>query len=45
MKTHQLTYKQKSIPVDISETMKMMSDALNEADNAAQKIRNSLRHL
>ena len=44
MKTHQLTYKQKSIRDDISETMKMMSDALKEADDAAQKIKSLLQN-
>ena len=44
MKTHQLTYKREAdIPDDISDTMCMMSDALNEADKAAQRIKDSLR--
>lgn len=43
MKTHQLTYKQESIPEDISNKMRMMSDALKEADNAAQQIKDILR--
>jgi putative GTP pyrophosphokinase len=42
MKTHQLTYKQDSIPEEISITMRMMSDALKTADDEAQKIKNSL---
>lgn len=44
MKTHQLTYKRETdIPDEISETMRMMSDALNEADEAAQRIKDTLR--
>ncbi len=43
MKTHQLTYKQDLISDDISNTMRMMSNALNEADRAAQNIKDQLR--
>ena len=43
MKTHQLTYKQNAISEEISNTMRMMSDALKEADDAAQKIKDALR--
>lgn len=43
MKTHQLTYKQECIPSDISSSMRMMSDALKEADEVAQKIKNLLQ--
>lgn len=44
MKTHQLTYKRETdIPNDISETIRKMSDSLNEADNSAQLIRDTLR--
>ncbi len=44
MKTHQLTYKRETdIPDDISETMRKMSDSLNEADKSAQLIRDTLR--
>lgn len=44
MKTHQLTYKNEhGITKDISDTMRMMSDALKEADDAAQKIKESIR--
>ena len=39
MKTHQLTYKQENIPEDVSETMRKMSDALKDADDAAQQIK------
>ena len=42
MKTHRLTYKQESIPENISKTMRMMSDSLNEADKAAQEIKDLL---
>lgn len=43
MKTHQLTYKQETVHEDVANTMRMMSDALKEADDAAQKIRDTLR--
>lgn len=44
MKTHQLTYKRETaISGDISETMRKMSDSLKEADEAAQRIRDTLR--
>lgn len=43
MKTHQLTYKQDTISPEISSTLRMMSDALKDADNAAQRIRDTLR--
>ena len=46
MKTHQLTYKREDdIPDDISETMRKMSDSLNEADKSAQLIRDKLRNI
>lgn len=46
MKTHQLTYKREDdIPNDISETMRKMSDSLNEADKSAQLIRDKLRNI
>lgn len=44
MKTHQLTYKRETnISDDISKTMRMMSDSLKEADEAAQQIKETLR--
>lgn len=44
MKTHQLTYKRETdISADISKTMRMMSDSLKEADEAAQQIKETLR--
>lgn len=46
MKTHQLTYKREStIPEEISNAMRAMSDALNNADNVAQQIRDKLRNV
>lgn len=45
MKTHQLTYKHEDgIPEEISDTMRRMSDALKEADESAQKIKDALRN-
>ena len=45
MKTHQLTYKRESdVSDEISETMRMMSDALKEADEVAQRIKETLRN-
>lgn len=44
MKTHQLTYKRETnIPDEIANTMRLMSDALKEADEAAQRIKETLR--
>lgn len=44
MKTHQLTYKHENdISDEISKTMRMMSDSLKEADEAAQQIKDTLR--
>lgn len=44
MKTHQLTYKHENdIPEEISSAMKAMSDALKNADDVAQKIKDILR--
>ena len=44
MKTHQLTYKHEDdISDEISKTMRMMSDSLKEADEAAQQIKDTLR--
>lgn len=43
MKTHQLTYKRESaIPEEISNAMRAMSDALNDADHVAQQIKDKL---
>ena len=44
MKTHQLTYKRESgISDEVNSAMRLMSDALHEADSAAQKIKDELR--
>lgn len=43
MKTHELTYKQKSdLSKEISNQMKILSDSLYEADSKAQKLRNMI---
>ena len=43
MKTHQLTYKQENISVEMSNAMRKMSDALKEADEVAQSIKDTLQ--